>query len=492
MCNQLKPIVKWVGGKSSCIKILSEYLVYPKNHTYIEPFVGGGSVLFAFQPTKFIINDINPNLICMYNIIKTKCNKLTNLLDVYEKEYNSLSNLEQRQVYYNEKRDQYNLKKFNTNQFDAALLFEQNDANITLVSLFILINKLCFNGIYRENSNGKFNVPFGKYTSLTFDYTNIKNVSDYFNQSECKIYCSFYDTLLHDVLEEENKAIIYMDPPYYVCDQSKFNHYTNNIFTKQDHQQLYTNIQKWQLNRDVHIVCSNSYSDFIYKYSEKCNLSCRILDVTKSISHASSKEMISYTRNSNVWKQYQKYLSGRSNFKSTVIEKEFLSQFAHSVNIDSKRTKDCFNIGKLGEMSVSRLFSEYGIILQKCPFKESVRPDGYIEIGDKKYIVEIKSRTYTCTGTASEKIDCIPRKLYILYKKYRIPSIVIFVAGQIEEKSGKIFLKNDCEYITRFKEMAKEISGVEHWLSYSELSNWIKNQLPNNEIKNIIMESSQD
>ena len=144
-------------------------------------------------------------------------------------------------------------------------------------------------------------------------------------------------------------------------------------------------------------------------------------------------------------------------------------------------------------MAVARLFAEYNISLQKCPFKENVRPDGYIEFGDKRYIVEIKSRTYTCTGTASEKIDCIPRKLYQIYKKYGYHSIVIFVGGQIEEKSGKTFLQNDGEYITRFKSFAKDISGVDHWLSYSDLKEWILQFPPaNNDINSNITLSNQD
>ena len=486
MSKLLKPVIKWVGGKSSCLKILSEYLPFSESQNYIEPFVGGGSILLSLKPKRFVVGDINPNLICMYTILKDDDLKLKERLKFHEKEYNQTNN---KLEYYTKQRDRYNEIKYNNwEEFKT-----NEEKNVEIATLFIVLNKLCFNGLYRENNSGKFNVPFGKYPSLTLDYENIENVSKYFKTSDGTFHCKPYDKLINQVLKEYRNNLIYLDPPYYICDESKFTQYTNNVFTKEDHLQLYKNIDKWQTNKNLHIVCSNSHCDFTLKYSLMYKLNHRVINVTKSIGRNSSNEIISYTKNSNSWKQYLKYLSGQSKFSTVEDEKKFLSQYSHSVNFDSKRDKDCFNIGKLGEMAVARLFAEYNILLQKCPFKENVRPDGYIEIGDKKYIIEIKSRTYTCTGTASEKIDCIPRKLYQIYKKYGYHSIVIFVGGQIEEKSGKTFLQNDGEYITRFKSFAKDISGVEYWLSYNELEEWILQFPPaNKEINNNITLSNQD
>jgi len=488
MSKILKPVIKWAGGKSNCLKTLSEYLPFSDSKCYIEPFIGGGSVLLSFKPKQFIVNDINPNLICIYTTIKYNNTKLKEQLKRVEKEYNTIDD---KALFYNSKRDEYNKIKYNHwEEFQV-----DDEKNIEIAKLFIILNKLCFNGLYRENSSGKFNVPFGKYPSLNLDYENIENVSQYFNSVDSSFYCKPYDKILNQVSKEYKNSLIYLDPPYYICDESKFTQYTNSSFTENDHVQLYKIIDTLQTNKNLHIVCSNAYCDFTLKQSLKYKLNHRVINVTKSIGRNSSNEIISYTKGSNCWKQYIKYLSGQSKFSSVEDEKKFLSQYSHAVNFDSKRDKDCFNIGKLGEMAVSRLFAEYNISLQKCPFKENVRPDGYIEIGDKKYIVEIKSRTYTCTGTASEKIDCIPRKLYQIYKKYGYHSIVIFVGGQIEEKSGKIFLQNDDneEYITRFKSFAKDISGVDYWLSYSDLEKWILQFPPANiEMNNNMIPSNQD
>jgi hypothetical protein len=175
-----------------------------------------------------------------------------------------------------------------------------------------------------------------------------------------------------------------------------------------------------------------------------------------------------------MWVKYVDYLSGGAQFASVDAEKNYLNAFSKLLTLDSKRGKECFNVGKLGELAVRRVFAEHGIPFEKYPYKENVRPDGFVTLGGQCYIVEIKSRTYTCTGTASEKIDCIPRKLYPLHQKYGHRTLVIFVGGQIKEKSGSVFLDdNGGPYITRFKDFAATISGVDDWISFSELPDWI-------------------
>lgn len=468
MNNSLKPIIKWVGGKSQCVKILSEYIFTQPGTVYIEPFIGGGSVLLTFKPDNFIINDINPNLMCMYNTIKYCVNELRDYLHNLEQEYNNLSTLELKQNLYTHYRKRYNSIKYHDKLFDS---------NVELSSLFIMLNKLGFNGIYRENSSGIFNVPFGKHQNFNVDYDNLTNVSQYFNNSTCEFYCESYDTLVDKLYKKHKNVMLYLDPPYFVCDESKFVQYTSATFSGEDtHKTLYKNINKWQKNKNWHIVCSNSYCDFTQTQSLGYNLGTRSINLTKNVGRTSAIELLSFTKNSNVWKQYYKYLSGKIKFDSVENEKKYLNLFSRALSFDSKRDKECFNIGKLGEMAVKRIFAEHNIPFDKCPFKENVRPDGFIEINGKQYIVEIKSRTYTCTGTASEKIDCIPRKLYNIYKKYNYHSIVIFVGGQIEEKSGKTFLLNECDYVKNFKNFAKNISGVDYWLSFDELEDWIHTQ----------------
>lgn len=466
---QLKPIIKWVGGKTQSLSVLREYLFINDTYTYIEPFIGGGSVLLSCKPKSFILGDNNPNLVCLYKTVWKNTVPLISKLEQLEKEYNSS---DAKQELYLSYRTTYNKIKYTslTNENKNILC----DENVEIASLFIILNKLGFNGVYRENSQGEFNVPFGKVMKLTIDYDNMKNVANYFSMSNVEMYCMSYQDIVNMAVKRRlKKVVLYLDPPYFVCEESKFTKYSCiSDFTsnnKQAHIELYENIKKWHNARSHwHILCSNAYDSIIYELSNKCNLGTRIFNTSKQISRSSATEMISYTKDSIFWKQYIDYLTGKSKFDTVEQEKKFL---AHLVT-----DKENFNVGKLGELAVHRLFAEYGIVINKCPYKENVRPDGYIEIGDKKYLVEIKSRTYTCTGTASEKIDCIPRKLNVFFKKYNCHSIVIFVAGQITEKSGQMFLYGNSDYVTQFKEFAKSTSGVDYWLSFGELEDWIRNQ----------------
>ena len=465
----IKPVIKWIGGKTQSMKILCEYIYLDKNSLYVEPFVGGGSVFLTLQPTKFIISDINPNLICMYKTIQSKSEELSTYLTNFGTSYNTSEN--KLELYMN-LRHRFNQVKFNTPR--------ECKIDVEVSGLFILLNKLGFNGLYRENSSGEFNVPFGKRPTLVLDVNDIKNMSDYFNKSDCKIECKSYEKIIDGLKSYKDDVMMYLDPPYDVCDQSKFVQYIsneNNIFTSRDaHVELYKTINTLQKNKNWHIVCSNSFTEFTNNESQKYNLGARRITVNKNINRSTADEIISFTKDSNVWKSITNYFNGKAKFKTMDEEKQFIDIFKHVVMYNSKRVTN-FNVGQIGELAVKRIFSEHGIEFQKCPFKESVRPDGYIEIGSDKYIVEVKSRTYTCTGTASEKIDCIARKLHVFYKKYNCKSIVIFTSGQIYEKSGDAFLKSENEYVDKFKTFAKETSGVEHWLSFNDLEDWIKSKV---------------
>lgn len=152
-----KPFVKWAGGKGSLINQLIECLpqdfAVQQNITYIEPFVGGGAMLFymlTHYPNikRAIINDVNEDLINCYLLIKNNPNKLIALLRNIKEEYYQLPNIEKKSQYYYQKRERYNNNEFSQEERAAC---------------FIFLNKTCFNGLYRVNTKGKFNVPFGKY-----------------------------------------------------------------------------------------------------------------------------------------------------------------------------------------------------------------------------------------------------------------------------------------------------------------------------------------
>lgn len=460
--NKMKPIIKWAGGKTSIIKTIADYVYMNHDILYVEPFIGGGSVLFTFKPTRAIINDVNPNLMCMYHVVKYFPAELCCSLKKMQKEIDETKFLNAR-------------KRFNEIKF-----YESDDFNVIetarlveITTLFIFLNKTGFNGLYRENSKGEFNVPYGKYSSMEYDADNILEISKYFNEHDVRLMCTSYETCLGE-LNLNTSTTIYLDPPYYECKESKFTSYSGlTTFGKEQHALLYKYINTLvtKSKGKFHIVCSNSYNDFTINQSK---LTHRMVEFSRGMDKKNAKEIISYTLQSNLWKDLEKYLVGKSKFESSDAERQCIKLYSSSVLLNSAGRCDTFNIGKLGEMHVKRLLAEHGIEFQKCPFKESVRPDGFIEIGNEKFVVEIKSRTYTCTGTASEKIDCIPRKLSLIYKKYGYKSIVIFVAGQIIEKSGQAFLGSGCDYVKAFKEFAEREAGIVAWLSIKDVPMFLK------------------
>ena len=153
-----KPFVKWVGGKTQLLgdlkKILPQDLLQRESVTYVEPFVGGGAVLFWLLQeypniTKAVINDINAELICTYRVIKHEVENLIEELARLQELYLPLAD--------NERKDFFLTQR---NRFN-----EGNNADVETAALFIFLNRTCFNGLYRVNSKGKFNVPHGKYAN---------------------------------------------------------------------------------------------------------------------------------------------------------------------------------------------------------------------------------------------------------------------------------------------------------------------------------------
>lgn len=198
-----KPFVKWVGGKTQLLaevkKSLPDDLLFRKNITYIEPFVGGGAVLFWILQEypniqKAVINDINAELICTYRVIKSSVNDLIILLDKIQSEYISCETNE-RKAFFLEKRKIFNSK--NISEVDTA-------------ALFIFLNRTCFNGLYRVNSKGEFNVPYGKYRNPKIcDKDNLLAVSELLQKVD--ILCG--DFSLTETYANSD-AIFYIDPPY--------------------------------------------------------------------------------------------------------------------------------------------------------------------------------------------------------------------------------------------------------------------------------------
>lgn len=231
-----KPFVKWAGGKGKLLNTLDSHL--PKHFaeepaiTYIEPFVGGGAMLFHMLEshpniTRVIINDINPELMSCYQLVRDEPDNLITQLQLLENDFNALNSQEERKAHFYAIRNAYNEMRANPQVMD---LFAQ----IEKAAYFIYLNRTCFNGLYRENRNGNFNVPFGSYANPTIcNEANIKTAHDALQN--VTLLCGNYHDVMQQVRPEENN-FFYFDPPYRpLLGSSNFKDYTRFEFG--DHQQ---------------------------------------------------------------------------------------------------------------------------------------------------------------------------------------------------------------------------------------------------------------
>lgn len=214
-----KPFVKWAGGKTQLLSDIESLLptdFHNRNITYVEPFVGGGSVLFwllQHYPNiqHAVINDVNAKLINVYRVIKAMPQKLISALRVLENEYLPMNHAE-RTTYFMEKRRRFNDDKL---------------TNVEQAAIFIFLNRTCFNGLYRENSKGKFNVPHGKYVHPKIcDEQTVMADSDLLQRVD--ILCGDFDATKRYAHED---TLFYLDPPYKPLNStSSFNTYVKEPF----------------------------------------------------------------------------------------------------------------------------------------------------------------------------------------------------------------------------------------------------------------------
>ena len=241
-----RPFIKWVGGKTQLLPEIRQR--YPENITrYCEPFVGGGAVLFdvlqTFHPNEVLINDINPELINLYENIRDNCEPLIHLLEYFQTEYLETPEADRQNLYLG-KRATYN-----------HFIEERNpEHNLEKAALFIYLNKTCFNGLYRVNRNGLFNVPFNRAKNpLICDSENIRECSQLLQNVQMHVgdysYC-------RDFIDEN--TFVYLDPPYRpLTESSSFTSYNENGFS--DIQQIELgNFITEMAHRGAMIVASNS------------------------------------------------------------------------------------------------------------------------------------------------------------------------------------------------------------------------------------------
>lgn len=292
-----KPFVKWVGGKTQLLddikKTLPHNLSQIKDVTYIEPFVGGGAVLFWILQeypniTRAIINDINEELICTYRVIKSDVENLILELTRIQTEYLALDEIA-RKDYFLSLRERYN---------------EKNNSDIETAALFIFLNRTCFNGLYRVNSKGKFNVPHGRYTNPKIcDEETLRADSAVLQRVE--ILCGdFSQTGIY----ADDNVLYYFDPPYRpLTETSAFTSYAKEGFDDAEQMRLRDFCEQISKHKSL-FVASNSdpqnvdnednFFDHLYKrFSIKRVFAARMINSKGNGRGAISEIMISNVAN---------------------------------------------------------------------------------------------------------------------------------------------------------------------------------------------------
>ena len=252
MKNSAKPFLKWAGGKTQLLPIISSKLPEDINEKtrYIEPFIGAGAVFFEMVKKQhfeeYIINDINSKLISLYTIIRDDCESLLSRLEAIKSEYSELKDLDEKSEYFYNAREQ-----FNADDCDS----------IDKAALFIFLNKTCFNGLYRENSKGQFNVPFGKHKDPTiYDETQIRKISELLNtKNEKGENIVRIMNLPFEALEQyiDDQTFMYFDPPYRPVTKGGFNTYSKSGFNDDDQIRL-KNFYEMADNLGAELMLSNS------------------------------------------------------------------------------------------------------------------------------------------------------------------------------------------------------------------------------------------
>lgn len=245
----VKPFLKWAGGKSQLLKEIEQY--YPFENTritkYAEPFVGGGAVLFdilsKYDLNEVYISDINKELINAYQIIRDDIDELVDILSVMQNEIIPLDT-DNRKKYYLVKRERFNFLKVNGNE---TVIVEK-------AALMIFLNKTCFNGLFRVNKKGLFNVPMGAYKNpLICDEKNLRAISK--KLQNVKIVCGDYRKSAEFI---DRNTFVYLDPPYRpLTDTANFTAYTENLFSDTEQIELAEFVDRMN-QKGAKIVVSNS------------------------------------------------------------------------------------------------------------------------------------------------------------------------------------------------------------------------------------------
>jgi DNA adenine methylase len=266
----VRPFLKWAGGKRQLLPEIVKYV--PKRiskHTYYEPFIGGGALLFQLQPPKAVINDSNKELINCYKVIKDSLDELMEELS--------------KDKYSNSETSYYEMRDLDRSTKKYASLSEVEKA-----ARIIYLNKTCYNGLFRVNSQGQFNVPFGRYKNPNFlDDAVLRAVNKYLNSNDITLLNQDFAEAVKDANRGD---FVYLDPPYDpVSETASFTGYDVNGFNRDEQKRLkkvFDDLNK----RGCKVMLSNSCTDFI-------------LDLYKDYQDTIIKVMATRSINSNALKR---------------------------------------------------------------------------------------------------------------------------------------------------------------------------------------------
>lgn len=242
------PVLKWVGGKRQLINVLTP-LLPNKISIYSEPFIGGGALLFDLQPKIAYINDINEELIRVYEVIKRDVESLIIALQEYRNEADYF----------------YKVRDWDRDREKYALL-----SNVKKAARVLYLNKTCYNGLFRVNNAGEFNSPFGNYRNPNIvNAPTLRAVSLYLNTAMIHLTSLDYSEILRIL---PKNTFVYLDPPYDpVSDTSSFTGYSRGGFSRDDQVRLRECCDELH-KKGIKFMLSNSATDFIKKQYTNYNI----------------------------------------------------------------------------------------------------------------------------------------------------------------------------------------------------------------------------
>lgn len=265
--SSVAPFVKWAGGKRQLLKQIRERMPQ-KYNKYYEPFVGGGAVVFDLLPERAIINDINKALINTYRQI---CNESEAFIDAVNRLDREM--WEDGKEYYYSLRERYNDK----------LMREEFD--IELAALFVFINKHCFNGLYRVNGKGLFNVPYNKSRNQSIDEASIRATSEYLKN------IIIMDGDFQNACEEAKEHdFVFIDSPYAPLNPTSFESYTKEGFDIESHKRL-ADLYDELTARGCYCMLTNHNTDLINELYSNKGYRMDVVHVKRFINSDASKRV---------------------------------------------------------------------------------------------------------------------------------------------------------------------------------------------------------